>query len=65
MRYFLIVAALPVLLAACAAPTGYAPVTPEPPPACARPSADGGKDGGLGGTGNAPFSCDEEKRTLE
>ena len=59
MRYFLIVAALSALLSACS--TGTAPVPPEPPEGCARSPADGGKDGGLGGTGNAPEPCAEER----
>ncbi len=60
MRCFLNIAALSALLSACAA-TDYAPVSPEPPAGCARSSADGEKDGGLGGTGNAPKPCEQER----
>lgn len=43
-----------VLLAACAAPGP----SPEPDSTCAQPrSSDEKKDGGLGGTGNAPDTC--------
>ena len=55
MRVFLICLALPVVLAACAAPE----MTPEPPVNCAGPVVEGEKDGGLGGTGNEPKPCDE------
>jgi len=57
MRYFLIFAALPALLSACAPPE-HSPETPET--GCARSPADGEKDGGLGGTGSAPDPCDAE-----
>jgi hypothetical protein len=59
MRYFLILAALSAVLSACAAPR--APVPQEPPADCARSLADGEEDGGLGGTGNAPEPCEEQK----
>ena len=58
MRYFLILAALSVLLAAGAA-TDHAPVSPEPPAGCARSPSEGEQDGEFGGTGNAPEPCEQ------
>jgi len=54
LRLAALLTALAALLAACAAP--------EPPrapvPDCARPAdKEQPKDGGLGGTGNAPDPC--------
>ena len=58
MRCFLIFAALSALLSACAS-SGSLPEPPATPETgCAQSSADGEKDGGLGGTGNAPDPCD-------
>jgi len=54
MRSGLILLSLAALLAACAVPNPR----PAPEPACAQPPAsDDEKDGGLGGTGNAPDPC--------
>jgi hypothetical protein len=48
---------LSALLGACAS----TPPVPVPKPACTQPPAtDGAKDGGLGGTGNAPDPCAEQ-----
>ena len=59
MRCFLVFAVLSALLSACS--TASAPMPLEPPAGCARSPADGEKDGGLGGTGNAPEPCEQER----
>jgi hypothetical protein len=58
-RMWMCLLILPVLLAACASNL-QGPQGAEPPVECANPPAEGEKDGGLGGTGNAPPPCDAE-----
>ncbi|HUS55090.1 MAG TPA: hypothetical protein VMY41_13955 [Thermohalobaculum sp.] len=60
MRYFLICAMMCALLSACSSSIDPR-VGQEPPADCALAPVDGAKDGGLGGTGDAPEPCDENR----